>query len=108
MIRADSDEGLGTFRSIWSSPTDEFSTAFNRYSHLDGVFPAVVNKGNRLVVSLDSVNGHTRSAFIFTRLQDVDVVDGLPITIVHLEPCPIRREARRKSQFIHFKSEAQE
>jgi len=73
------------------------------YSHFDRVFLAVVNKGNHLVVSLDSVNGHTRPGFVFSRLQDVDVVDGLPISLVHLERLPIRRQARRDMQLVHLK-----
>ena len=35
------------------------------YSHLDRVFLPVVNKGDRLVGSRDSVNGHTRPALVF-------------------------------------------
>ena len=42
------------------------------------------------------------------RLQDGDVVDGLAIAVVHLERLPVRREAGRETQFVHFKPQPQE
>ena len=36
------------------------------------------------------------------------MVDRFPIAVVHLEPLPIRGEAGRKTQFVHFKPEPQE
>ena len=78
------------------------------YSHLNRVFLAVVNKGNRLVGSLDAVNGHAHSAIPGVRLPDVDMVDRLPIPVVHLERLPIRWKARGKTQLVHFQSQPQE
>lgn len=80
----------------------------SRDPHLGPVFLMVVNKRDGLIVLLNAIHAHAHLAILGRRLQDVDVVDSLPITVVHLEPCPIRREARRKSQFVHFKSEPQE
>ncbi len=37
-------------------------TACGGYAHLDGVFLTVINKGNRLVLSLDAIHGYTRLA----------------------------------------------
>ena len=66
---------------------------YSGYSHLDQVLLTVVNKGNRLVGSLDAIHGHTRLA----SLQNGDVVDCFPVPVVHLERPPIRREARGKT-----------
>ena len=78
------------------------------YSDLDGVFAMVVDKGNGLVGPLFAIDGYAHLALVCAHLQDVDVVDGFPIAVVDLEPLPIRRQARRKSQFVHIKPKPQE
>lgn len=72
------------------------------YSYLDRMFLMVVNKGNRLVGLLDAIHGHTPLPTSGERLQNGDVVDRLPISVVHLERLPIRWEARGKTQFDHL------
>jgi hypothetical protein len=86
----------------------EFSIAFKRYLYLDPVFLMVVNKRDGLIVLVDAIHAHAHLTIRGRRLQDIDVVDRLPIAVVHLEALPVRREARHKTQFIHFKSEPQE
>ena len=61
-------------------------------SHLDRVFLMAVNKGKSLSVLLDAINGHTHLVGPRARLQDGDVVDSLPISIVNLERFPTHRE----------------
>ena len=77
------------------------------YPDLDRVFATVVNQGNGRFGPVDAVDGHAHFALVFATLQDLDVVDGFPIAVVDLEPLPIRRQARRKSQPIHVKAEPQ-
>src|SRR5208337_3940710 len=79
------------------------SAALSVYSHLYRVFPVVVNTGNSLVVLLDAINCHTHFIITGLRLHNGNVVDRLAIAVVHLERLPVRREARSKTQFIHFK-----
>jgi hypothetical protein len=78
------------------------------YPDLDRVFATVVNQGNGRFGPMDAVDGHAHFALVFATLPDMDVVDGFPIAVVDLEPLPIRRQARRKSQPIHVKAEPQE
>ena len=70
------------------------------YSHLDRVFLMVVNKGNRLILLRDAVDGHTRCAIANLPAQNGDVVDRFPIPVVHREALPIRREERCETQSI--------
>jgi hypothetical protein len=90
------------------APADKPSSACNRYAHLDPVFLMVVSEKDALILLLNAIHGHAHVAIPGRRLQDRDVVDRLPIAVVHREPLPIRRQARCKTQFIRFTSEAQE
>jgi hypothetical protein len=64
------------------------------HPHLDGVFQSVVNEGYAVVLALDAIDGHSRPPVAHGCLQDVDVVDRLPIPVVHPESLPFRGEAR--------------
>jgi len=66
-------------------------------SYLDRVLLTVINKGNGLVVSLDAIDCHSHSAIRGARLQDGDVIDGLPISVVDLGCLPIRSSTIGKS-----------
>ena len=68
----------------------------------------VVNKGNRFIPLRGAVDGHTRCAIAFLRTQNGDVVNRFPITVVHREALPIRREERCETQSIHRKPQPQE
>lgn len=83
-------------------------TAHHGDSHLDIVFLMVVDQGNSVIVLFDAINGHTRLAILGRRALDGDVVDRLPIPVVHREARPIRREARREPQLVHLKPQSQE
>ena len=72
------------------------------YPHLDPVFLVVVNKRDGLIVLLNAIHTHAHLPIPGRRLQDIDVIDGLPITVVHLERLPIHRDARCDLQLIHF------
>ena len=76
--------------------------------HFDRMVPAVVDKGNRLVLSFHSVDGHDRPAFPPGLLPDVDFIGRLAIPVVHLEPFPFRGEARSRTQLVHFQRQTQE
>ena len=78
------------------------------YPHLDPMFLMVVNKRDGLVGFINAIHAHAHITIPGRRLQDRDVVDSLPIAVMHLEPLPIRREAGRETQFVYFKSEPQE
>jgi hypothetical protein len=52
------------------------------YVHLDRVLLTVVHKGNSLVVLLNPIDGHARLAVPCARLQDGNMVDGFPVSIV--------------------------
>ena len=78
------------------------------YSYLYRVFPMVVNEGNSLVMLFDAINCDTHIVTTCVRLQEGNVVYGLPIPVVHLELLPICGKAGRKTQFIDFKSDPQE
>jgi hypothetical protein len=77
------------------------------YSHLDRVFLMVVNKGNILIVSLNTIDYHTCHALSGARLQDSDMVDSFSVSVVYLECLPISREARCETQFVYFKPQPQ-
>ena len=68
----------------------------------------VVDKGNGLVRLFDAIDGDAHSIVTRLRLRDGNVVDRLPVTVVHLEPIPIGGDARRKMQFVDFEPEPQE
>jgi len=93
-------------RACWSSQVTRGLTVCDRNFHFDRVFLAVVNQGNSLVESFNAIHRYTRLADLRiiggARLRDDDVVDRLPIPVVHRERLPIRREARREMQFVHF------
>ncbi len=57
---------------------------------------------------VDAINGYTRLIILGRRALDVDVVDRLPIPVVHREALPIRREARCEPQLVHLKPQSQE
>jgi len=95
-------------RGASNAPAGKLSSACNRYPHLDPVFLMVVRERDALIVLLNAIHRHAHLAIPGRRLQDRDVVDGLPIAVVDLEPLPLRRQARRETQFVHFKSEPQE
>jgi hypothetical protein len=82
--------------------SDQIS-ACGLYLYLDRVILTVINKGNRLVLSLNAIDRYTRFAVPGARLQDGDMVDSFPVSVVHLERLPICREARREIQFVYFK-----
>ena len=83
-------------------------TACGVYSHLDQVFLTVVNKRNCLDVLLNAINCHSHLAVPGTHLQDGDMVDSFPVSVMYLERLPIRREARHKAQFVYFQPQPQE
>jgi hypothetical protein len=72
------------------------------------VFLKVVNKGNSLTVALNAIDCHNRLAIPGASLQDSDMVDSFPVSVMHLEHLPIRREARRETQFVYFKPQPKE
>src|SRR5213593_3174154 len=92
-------------------PVDSVSTGYGVHPHLDRVFLAVVDNANRHIGLPDAIDRHARLADLDTvadaRLHDSDMVDGLPIPIVHLERLPSRRKARSKMQLVHFEREPQ-
>jgi hypothetical protein len=51
------------------------------YSHLDRVFLKVVNKVNRLIVALNTIDYHTCTALSSAHLQDSDMVDSFPVLL---------------------------
>jgi hypothetical protein len=67
----------------------------------------VVNKGNNLIVALNAIDRHNRPAISGARLQDRDMVDSFPVSVVYLECLPISREARCETQFVYFKPQPQ-
>jgi len=81
-------------------------TVCDRNFHFDRVFLTVVNQGNSPVESFNAIHRYTRLADLriigSARLRYDDVVDRFPMPVVHLERLPIRREARREMQFVHF------
>jgi len=83
-------------------------TAHRRDSHLDIVFLMVVNQGNSVIVLVDAINGYTRLAILGRLALDGDVVDRLPIPVVHREALPIRWEARCEPQLVYLKPQSQE
>jgi hypothetical protein len=66
----------------------------NLYVHLNCVLLTVVHKRNNLIVSLDTIDSHAHLAIPRARLQDANMVDGFPVSVVQREPFPIRGEAR--------------
>jgi hypothetical protein len=77
------------------------------YPHLDRMPLTVVKKWNSTIVLLNAIDGHTRHAAV-AHLVHGDVIDGLPVPVMYLERLPIRREARRETQFVYFKSKPKE
>ena len=75
------------------------------YPHIDQVFLAVINKGNNPVVLQNAIDGNTRLVFTHSPLQDAYMIDGFPVSVMHLEDLPIRRETRLEIQFVYFKLE---
>ena len=75
----------------------------NVYSHFDRVFLKVVNKRNGLIVALNTIDYHMCPALAGARLQDSDVVDSFPVSVVYLECLPISREAWCETQFVYVK-----
>ena len=72
-------------------------------SQLYEVFLVVVNQGNGLASSLDTINGNAALVRRSAGLQDSDVVHRLPIPVMHLEFLPVCGETRSESQFVHLK-----
>lgn len=82
------------------------------YPHINRVFLTVVNKGNSLVVLLNAVycNSLLTNHLIICgwSLPDGDMIDGFPISVVHLELLPLRREAWLEAQFVYLKPQPEE
>jgi hypothetical protein len=78
------------------------------YSQLDRVVPAVVDHCNSRSGQFDAIDRQPLPAVGNGRLQDGDVVDRLPIPVMHLEGLPVRRHARGKMQFVCLESQAQQ
>ena len=68
----------------------------------------IVNEGDSLVMLLDAINCDSHFVSTCLRLYNGNVIYCLSIPVVHRESLPIRRKARRKTQFIDFESEPQE
>ena len=75
--------------------------------HLNRVLLTVVHKRNNLIVSLDAIDGHAHLAIPRARLQDDNMVDGFPVSVVQREPFPIRGEARSKRVACLLQASAQ-
>jgi hypothetical protein len=58
-------------------------------SYFGPVFLPVINQGNGMVDSFHAVYGHSHPGTLGDRLQDGDVIHGLPITVVYLELLPV-------------------
>jgi hypothetical protein len=69
------------------------------------VFPAVINQGNSLIVVLSTIDYYTCPALSGARLQDSDMVDSFPVSVVYLERFPVSREAGCETQFVYFKAQ---
>ena len=95
---------VGAPATRWCAPAHKLSTDCAGYPHLCPVFLVVVDQRDGLVVLLNAIHGHAHLAILRRRLQHRYVVDRLPIAVVDLEPLPLRRQARRKAQVVHFQS----
>lgn len=63
--------------------------ALRRDFHLDRVILVVVNQRDCQVLAIDAVQGHAHAAAVGARLQDRDVVDRFPVSVVQLETLPL-------------------
>ena len=68
----------------------------------------VIHKGDGRAGLLLAIQAHTHGTASDGRLHDLDVVDRLPVAVVHGEPLPLRRQARRNAQPVHLKAEPQQ
>ena len=82
-------------------------SARNRYPHLDPVFPMVIHQRDGLIGLFDAIDGDTHFPFPGGGLHHCNVVDRLPVAVVHLKALPVRGKTGRKPQFIDFKTQPQ-
>ena len=66
------------------------------------MFLPVVNEGNRFVVLLVSINGDPGFAIVPILLQDSDVINGFPISLMHPDLLPVHGKAWSKTQLVRF------
>jgi hypothetical protein len=78
------------------------SFSWGAYPHLNEVPLSIVNKGNGFAVLLCPTDGHGCAASRGMYLQDGDVIQSLPKSVVNLERFPILGKAACKTKPIHF------
>ena len=75
--------------------------------HFDRVMRAVVDKRNYRSVLRDAVDGHRRLDIRDAELHHRDMVDRIPIAVIHGIGLPIDWDARRQVQLIFLQSQPQ-